>query len=309
MSKPTVFISSSQEGLEIAREFARQLEPSAAATVWSEGAFHPGKTVIESLTEAADRADFAIFVLTADDTLSWRRARSRSSRYNVIFEIGFLAGRLGLSRTFLAVADPGKVEMPSDLLGIMYTPLPVRPGPDLAERLAPAVAAIRKVIGDAGVRSDRSSEFFSCFISYSWNDKDFAAQLYDDLRKVGVRCWLDAKEMKLGDSILDQIDRAIQVHDKVLLVLSEASVRSSWVRQEIKNAFGLERARDSTILFPLRLDDAVLATRGTEEISRLRNRFIIDFSDWQDRTQYQRAFSRLVRALAISVSVESGRHE
>lgn len=125
---------------------------------------------------------------------------------------------------------------------------------------------------------------------------------------MGVRCWLDAKELKVGDNLAEQIARAIQAHDKVLLVLSEASARSSWVRIEVKNALQLERERRKTVLFPLRVDDAVLSVSGVPEIDRLKEKYIGDFSDWQDQSRYKPAFSRLVRDLAISASVESGRH-
>jgi hypothetical protein len=309
MSKPTIFISSSIEGSEIARELALQLEPLTTPILWSEGAFQPGKTVIDSLTELADRADFAIFVLTADDVVFSRKASSRKSSLNVVFEIGFLAGRIGLPRTFIIGADLEYVALPSDLAGVMYIALPTQRASDLRATIAPAAAAIRKVIAEVGSRAERSSEFFSCFISYSWSDKDFAARLHDDLQKVGVRCWLDAKEIRVGDRAPEHIDRAIQAHDKLLLVLSNASIRSAWVRAEIRKAFELEHARRSTVLFPVRLDDAVFASEDAAEITQLGDRFIIDFSGWQDQTQYQRAFSRLVRDLSISASVESERRE
>jgi hypothetical protein len=96
-------------------------------------------------------------------------------------------------------------------------------------------------------------------------------------------------------------------HDKVLLVLSRSSVRSSWVDLEIQKAFDLESARKSTVLFPLRLDDAVFAVADRPEFNRLRDRLILDFSNWQNGAQYQKAFSRLVRDLAINASVESER--
>ena len=89
MTKPSVFISSSREGLAVARELGRQLEATAAVTLWSEAAFHPGKTVVESLTEVADRSDFAVFILVADDVSANRESRW-SPRPNVIFELGFL---------------------------------------------------------------------------------------------------------------------------------------------------------------------------------------------------------------------------
>jgi TIR domain/Predicted nucleotide-binding protein containing TIR-like domain len=304
MRKPTVFISSSVEGVPIAREFALQLEPSTTPTLWSEGAFYLGKTVTESLTEAADRADFAIFVLTPDDTV-FRKARSRVPRRNLMFEMGFLAGRIGLSRTFIVGTDPERMMLPFDLSGVMYVSLRERQESDLPASVAPVVSVITKVIADVGLRPERRSELSSCFISYSWRDKDFTAHLHDDLQEVGVRCWLDAKEIRVGDSISEQINRAIQAHDKMLIVLSRSSIRSSWVNEEIRKAFDLERTRESTVLFPIRLDEAVFATEGTADLARLKDRLIIDFSGWQDRSQYQRAFSRLVRDLAISASVES----
>lgn len=113
--------------------------------------------------------------------------------------------------------------------------------------------------------------------------------------------------MRGGISLAEQIDKAIQAHDKVLLVLSEASVRSPWVRAEVRNASALERARQSPVLFPVRLDDAVLEERETAEIDDLRSRYIIDFHGWEDKKRYRSAFAKLVRDLAITTSLESGR--
>jgi hypothetical protein len=42
-------------------------------------------------------------------------------------------------------------------------------------------------------------EYFTCFISHSAKDAQFAERLYRDLQEVGVRCWLDSKELKIGD--------------------------------------------------------------------------------------------------------------
>ncbi len=36
-------------------------------------------------------------------------------------------------------------------------------------------------------------EFYSCFISYSHEDKSFAQRLHDQLQSRGIRCWLDEK--------------------------------------------------------------------------------------------------------------------
>jgi len=67
-------------------------------------------------------------------------------------------------------------------------------------------------------------QFYSCFISYSSKDHEFAERLYADLQAKNVRCWFAPEEMKIGDRIRPRIDEAIRVHDKLLLVLSESSV-------------------------------------------------------------------------------------
>jgi len=123
MRKPTVFICSSVQGLAIAQQFALQLEPSVIPALWSERFFDLGKTVTESLTEAADHADFAIFVLTNDDIIGNRARHSEILRQNIAFEMGFLAGRIGLSRIFVILGDPGPMPIPSDLTGVMLLKL------------------------------------------------------------------------------------------------------------------------------------------------------------------------------------------
>lgn len=276
MAKPTVFISSSREGIALARELGRQLEDAANITLWPEAAFHPGKTAVESLTEVADHSDFAVFLMTADDVSSTPGSRW-SPRPNAVFELGFLAGRLGLSRVFV-VGDLGTVALPSDLAGTMYVNLARGEASDPSAAVATVAALIRRAMAKIKVRPDRPIEYYSCFISYSWEDKDFAARLHDDLQDVGVRCWLDAKQMKIGDSLIEQINKAIQATDKVLLVLSRSSVRSSWVKYEIRNALQLERDRRKTVLFPIRLDDSVLNVSGSKELDQLKTKYICDFT-------------------------------
>src|SRR5208337_248617 len=82
----------------------------------------------------------------------------------------------------------------------------------------------------------RPIEFYSCFISYSTHDQEFAKRLHADLQAKGVRCWFAPEEMKAGHKLDEQIDEAIRLHDKLLLILSEHSMSSEWVKTEIANA-------------------------------------------------------------------------
>lgn len=303
MNNPAVFISSSTEGLPIATELGRLLQATIDCTIWSQGIFNPGQTIIESLSETADRVDFAVFILTPDDRTKTRGEAFHSPRDNLLFEIGFLAGAIGISRTIIiVVGDRTQLKLPSDLAGVLYLNMPAHAPLDMAH----AAHEIEKAIRDIQPRkTEEPTNFYSCFISYSWGDKRFARRLHDDLQTVGVRCWLDEKDLEVGQSLMTQIDRGMQAHDKVLLVISDASVRSSWVNAEIDNALRLEQARNKTVLFPIYLDDAIISSE-TPRLTRVKDKYMLDFRDWEDDNSYQRAFSRLVRGLALSASVESG---
>ena len=76
-------------------------------------------------------------------------------------------------------------------------------------------------------------QFYSCFISYSRADQDFANRLYADLQNNGVRCWFAPHDMLGGRRIHDQIDEAIRTYDRLLLILSKESMSSPWVSTEI----------------------------------------------------------------------------
>jgi hypothetical protein len=140
-------------------------------------------------------------------------------------------------------------------------------------------------------------QFYSCFISYSSKDEEFAQRLHTDLQAKGIRCWYAPEDMKIGDKIRPRIDEVIHLHEKLLLVLSEDSVKSSWVEKEVETAFEKESARNETVLFPIRLDDTVMdiKTGWPADIRRARN--IGDFKDWKNHDAYQKSFARLLRDL------------
>jgi uncharacterized protein YjbI with pentapeptide repeats len=147
-----------------------------------------------------------------------------------------------------------------------------------------------------GSLTSKAFEYYSCFVSYSSKDESFARRLHADLQDNAVRCWFAPEDMKIGDDIWNRIDQTIRVYDKLLVVLSEHSINSAWVKDEVETAFEEERKRDQTILFPVMLDETVM---GTEKswAAKIRRRHIGDFSQWKDHASYQQAFDRLLRDL------------
>ncbi len=137
---------------------------------------------------------------------------------------------------------------------------------------------------------EQAVQHYSCFISYSSNDQDFANRIHADLQNNGVRCWLARHDLPIGEKMLDGLDAAIRVHDKVLLILSEHSIKSDWVENEVTRAFAEERSREQTVLFPVRVDDAV-NDASEAWVAKLRARNIGDFRRWKITTATSGALS------------------
>lgn len=139
--------------------------------------------------------------------------------------------------------------------------------------------------------------FYTCFISCSNKTEDFAAQLHRDLSQAGVKCWYAPHDMRIGDRVRTRIGQEIQDHDRLLLVLSEHSVASVWVEDEVELALERERRHGKTVLFPIRLDDAVMEVEiGWPAVVR-NTRHIGDFRSWEDQEAYRIAFERLLMDL------------
>ena len=58
-----------------------------------------------------------------------------------------------------------------------------------------------------------------------------------------------------------------------------------------------ERKQGRTVLFPIRLDDAVMNTDQAWAADIRRTRHIGDFRNWKDHKRYKTAFDRLLRDL------------
>jgi hypothetical protein len=98
------------------------------------------------------------------------------------------------------------------------TPIPVRH----AKALFSAVTPMRRTP--------------TVFLSHSHADKAFVRSLAKKLGEHGIDYWLDEAEIRTGESLIQRLSDAVADVDYVLAVLSPASVRSRWVREELQQA-------------------------------------------------------------------------
>jgi hypothetical protein len=148
-------------------------------------------------------------------------------------------------------------------------------------------------------------QFYSCFISYSTRDEEFARRLYSRMRDEHLRVWFAPEDIKGGQKLYEQIERAIQLHDRLLLVISESSMQSEWVITEIQRARETEIKEGRRKLFPITIVEfeKVKAWRrfdadtGKDLAKEVREYFIPDFSNWKDHDAFEKAFARLLHDL------------
>jgi predicted nucleotide-binding protein len=80
-----------------------------------------GKTIIEKFEEHSKNIDVVFVLLTPDDVGGAAGAPSASrARQNVIFELGYFAGKFGRTSGRAILLRKGDLDLPTDLAGIVY---------------------------------------------------------------------------------------------------------------------------------------------------------------------------------------------
>jgi uncharacterized protein YjbI with pentapeptide repeats len=166
-------------------------------------------------------------------------------------------------------------------------------------------AALLEAIGSLTSRTEQEG---SCILVSCGADRSFAERLQRDLHKHGVVCWLAPDEWGMNDEKRRHLDPSVQLYDKLLLVLSQQSVKCAWVEQEISKATlreGYDGDGSPLVLFPICLDQIVVASmpwwpkhRHHREMPRLT-----DFEHWQEYDEYQKALNQLLLDLTASSSM------
>lgn len=94
------------------------------------------------------------------------------------------------------------------------------------------------------------------FISYNHVDRNFVKKLADNLQDFGLSVWWDEWEIKVGDSIFQKVNDGITTSANLIVVLSPASINSSWVQREVGSAVMKQLSSEKGItVLPVLLED------------------------------------------------------
>ncbi|AKB67706.1 TIR domain-containing protein [Methanosarcina mazei] len=85
-----------------------------------------GKTIIEKFESCSENVSFAVVLLSPDD-LGYKKDKTPETamlraRQNVILELGYFMGKLGRKKVVALNKGGTDLEVPSDILGIVYIP-------------------------------------------------------------------------------------------------------------------------------------------------------------------------------------------
>lgn len=96
------------------------------------------------------------------------------------------------------------------------------------------------------------------FISYSHEDRELAIRVGENLRANGIDAWMDRWEILPGDSLIQKIfSEGLAGADVFIIIISQNSVDSKWVKQELDVAL-IKRIEGVSRVIPLRVGNVVM---------------------------------------------------
>jgi TIR domain-containing protein len=130
------------------------------------------------------------------------------------------------------------------------------------------------------------------FVSYSHQDSKFADRLVKDLDNLGVSTFYAKLKIKVGDSIVEKINIGLSSHDILLVILSNSSVNSDWVKKELNSSLMRQLSQQSIRVFPVLLEHCNIPTLLAD----------IKYADFT--SEYQKGLKELFYALEEDIDLE-----
>lgn len=93
------------------------------------------------------------------------------------------------------------------------------------------------------------------FLSHAHEDQQFVDWLNEKLRAMNLTVWYDKFEILEGDAILEKIDEGLRGSEFLIVVVSQASLRSRWVKAELEPKILQQIEGGQVTVLPLALDD------------------------------------------------------
>jgi len=91
---------------------------------------------------------------------------------------------------------------------------------------------------------------YDAFLSFAGEDADLAREIAGALRAWSLSVWYSETELKVGDSLLESIDRGLQRSDRGILLLSPSYLHKGWPEYELDTLMR-QRIESGKALLPI----------------------------------------------------------
>lgn len=126
------------------------------------------------------------------------------------------------------------------------------------------------------------------FISHSHKDKEFVRHLSKRLIEHGLNVWIDEAELAIGDSLVEQISKAVDAADYLLVVMSPQYFESQWTKHELDMALHSEVSEKNQVrVVPILLQDCEIPPLLAGKM----------YADFRTEDAAERAFPQLLSLL------------
>jgi hypothetical protein len=96
------------------------------------------------------------------------------------------------------------------------------------------------------------------YISYATQDEQFVKLLNSQLEQFGHMTFVTTTSLMPGSSWRNEMNKALEESDAIVVLISESSVSSKWVMTEIGMAIGYSQHRGKPLIIPVVIDEVPL---------------------------------------------------
>ena len=126
-------------------------------------------------------------------------------------------------------------------------------------------------------RALSGTDRWNVFLSYRSVNRAWVLNLYDVLRELGHKVFLDQTALKAGDQLIKELQDALKSSQAGILIWSSSTPDSEWVQREYQTLERLAADRKGFRFVPVTLDRSASLPFCSPE-----NRIFLDFADYPD---------------------------
>ena len=145
-----------------------------------------------------------------------------------------------------------------------------------------------------------ATDRWNVFLSYRSVNRAWVINLYDVLRELGHKVFLDQTVLKAGDQLVKELQEALKTSQAGVLIWSSATQDSDWVEREYQTLERLATERRGFRFVPARLDRSELPLFAA-------NRIFLDFTDYPDGPNGGELLRLLHAIVGMALSEEAAR--